>query len=220
MIFKKLNLYTHDLKVTQSFYCELLGFDLLKSDSNSFTLACGQTEFTFSYSAEAFYYHYAINLPIQVFESAFHHFSNLVKFIPDPDTGQDIIEHKGWGAQAFYFMDPVGNIGEFISHKTLAVDSGPSFTKQSILGICEIGWPVASIDQTFKYLEHLGLTQFSGDLHRFCAAGDARGLFILVNEMEKKWFPTDIPAKNFPWVAEVEINGNLKSISSEQVSGS
>ena len=34
------------------------------------------------------------------------------------------------------------------------------------------------------------IQKFSGDFERFCAVGDDNGLFILVNNKLKKWFPT------------------------------
>ena len=47
MKIRKLKLFTHKLELEKTFYAQTLGFEIIKSNSNYFTLKVGWTELTF-----------------------------------------------------------------------------------------------------------------------------------------------------------------------------
>jgi hypothetical protein len=60
-----------------------------------------------------------------------------------------------------------------------------------ILEISEIGIPVDNIQRAHKLLSlHGELDIYDGGFQRFCAIGDAHGLFICIDKNVKDWFPT------------------------------
>jgi hypothetical protein len=55
------------------------------------------------------------------------------------------------------------------------------------------------VAEAFQTLPRLAaIPRFWGDFHQFCAAGDEHGLFIIVDQARKTWFPIDTPARAFP----------------------
>jgi len=104
---------------------------------------------------------------------------------------KEIIDFSNWNAKAIYFYDLDKNIVEFIARKSLRLNSSSKFSSNSILNISEIGLVTNEIQNTFHRLNKIqNIEVFSGDFERFCALGDDNGLFIMVNDNLKKWFPT------------------------------
>lgn len=214
MLIKTLKFYTSKLEELKHFYCTILAFPILKSEKHFFTFQCGGTEFTFAHSKEDSQYHYAIHIALQHFEQAYAYYQSKIDLLLDPDTKLNIIEHNHWNARAIYFLDPAGNIGEFIAHKSYKASVGDHFEVESIIGINEIGIPTSDVGNCFKIVsENYQLPKFSGNLKQFCAAGDPEGLFIFVSENEKKWFPTEDLAKAFPWEAQIQFEEKQLSFS-------
>lgn len=209
MKIKTLLLYTADLQKQKDFYTEVLNLLLLKETSDSFTVQVGSSALTFQAHAEPpaekHYYHFAFNIPANQIKEGLAWLKNKgIEIIKDGDN--EIIDFKNWNAEAVYFFDPAGNILELIARKKLDNASDQAFGAPSILNISEIGWPVENVRKTFDYVNaKYQMERYSGDLQRFCAAGDEEGLFILVDEAQKLWYPTEIPAKHFPWIVNGEI---------------
>jgi len=203
MQIKSLELYTEPIKAQKDFYAEVLDLPLLDAKDDSFALQIGKSQLRFTESPTKHYYHFAFNIPSFQTQEALEWLK--AKKIPIlKEGGNEIIDFVNWNAEAVYFFDPAGNIVEFIARKNLAIPSEGPFGVQSILNISEIGMPVANVQETFDfYSEKYGLEKYSGDLNRFCAAGDEHGLIIIVDEAQKKWYPTEIPAKAFPMNLEI-----------------
>ena len=59
-----------------------------------------------------------------------------------------------------------------------------------LVGIAEIGLATTGVELIFRKLNKtLGLEKFTGNYHTFCATGDDRGLFIIIDYTRKDWFP-------------------------------
>jgi catechol-2,3-dioxygenase len=58
MKIRKLKLFTNNLKTEKVFYSQTLGFEILKDNSNSFTIKMGWSELTFEKSEKEYKYHY------------------------------------------------------------------------------------------------------------------------------------------------------------------
>ena len=199
-----LKLKSKNLEKQRLFYSNTLGFEVLESNPEAFTIKAGASTLTFEATTGEQYYHFAFNIPSFQIQEALDWTKKRVNILPY--EGQEIIDFINWNAEAFYFFDEDQNIVEFIGRKNLSYPSDPNFSAQSILEISEVGLPSPHVGAAFQQLNReTGILKHSGDDERFCAAGDEHGLFIIVNETEKKWLPTEILAKAFPFELEFEV---------------
>ncbi len=63
MKIKELKLYTNRLQLEKEFYSKILGFEVIESNPNSFTLKIGLSELTFEESHKDYKYHYCFLIP-------------------------------------------------------------------------------------------------------------------------------------------------------------
>ncbi|MEM6686157.1 MAG: hypothetical protein AAF617_10265, partial [Bacteroidota bacterium] len=90
-----------------------------------------------------------------------------------------------------YFYDKDGNIVEFIARKDLDIHNTHRFSTADIISISEVG--IVSEDNEAIYHQINAMRPieiYDGSFDRFCVLGNAEGLFILVNNTKKKWYPT------------------------------
>lgn len=203
MKIKELRLYTDKLRLQKFFYTDVLAMPLLEESASHFGVKAGATNLFFE-SGESAYYHFAFNIPYNMTQSALEWVKSNVVILTD--EGTELIDFPNWNAKAIYFEDPAGNILEFIGREDVKVESHKSnFDPSDILNISEVGLPGNDPLALRKKLEeHLNIPHYSGDSPRFYAMGNPHGLFILVNQHEKKWYPTDIAAKAFPLKVTVQ----------------
>jgi catechol-2,3-dioxygenase len=206
MKIQTLTLYTSSLKNQLSFYRDTLGFEVLETNDSNFTLKTGSTRLTFISSENATPYHFAFNIPAYHEQEALNWLKQRVSIIKDEDL--EIMEFEDWQAKAVYFYDADHNIVEFISRQKITTEVPLPFTIQSVLSISEIGLVTDNIEPVYQKLDSLGVDVFDGNMHRFCAAGDDSGLFIIIDPNLKKWFPTGEKAYYSPFVIEIEIGEN------------
>ena len=185
------------------FYTETLGFPLAQASEDSFTLRIGASELEFRRGA-ASPYHYAINIPSNLFDLARVWLAARTPLLPMPDGG-DTMHWRAWNAHACYFRDPDGNIGELIARHNLAGDGAPNDGTAfepaiHLRGISEIGLALADVSASCQLIEEgLSLPVWdAGDGVRFRAMGGERGLLICVRRGHA-WFPTsDVLAEPAP----------------------
>lgn len=156
------------------------------------------------------YYHFAFNIPHNQLDSAkawLEPRCPLVKL----GNGEVIANFQNWDAHAFYFLDPAGNILEFIARHTLKNDREGGFNEKNILCASEIGVVspevVAAAD---KLCDGAGLTRYRSGSPEFTAVGDEQGLFIVV-KTGRRWFSSDRAAEVFE--ANAHLRGEVKTIS-------
>lgn len=191
--FIELKLETSRLKAQKHFYTELLQLPLIDEAAESFTCQIGSSRLRFVNGSFVSPFHFAINIPSNQIEAARQWLHPEITILPDGPN--EIVYFESWNAHAIYFSDADGNIVELIARHKLGLDSDNEFGSNSFLNISEIGMPCASIEDLFLALnKELYLPLYSGDYKRFCAAGTERGLFILVDQAKKQWFPTEIQA--------------------------
>lgn len=194
-----LQLNTNNLSKLYHFYINLLEFPLLKEQEEAFSFQTGETIFEFKKGPQKAYYHFAFNIPVGQIKSASNWLEQEKKIKVLPFQGNRIVNFKAWEAKALYFYDPAGNIVEFISREPLGIKSQEVFHANSIISVSEIGLPLMDVERIVQLLEEISKVEiYSGDRRRFCAIGDPKGLFILVDQAEKDWIPNDDPAIAFP----------------------
>jgi len=202
----QLTLQTPDIDVLVPFYHEILGFSLADRGDRHFTLRAGQTLLTFRQAGPQGYYHFAFNIPPGQIRDAQAWLKGRTTLLADGE--RTIIDFSNWNAEALYFMDPGGNIVELIARRNLSLTASTPFSMAAVQNVSEIGLPVADVGQTFRDLHRAtGINRYWGDDTHFCAAGDEHGLFIIVDQAAKTWYPTDRPARPAPLEAAFSAGG-------------
>ncbi len=190
MKIKELIIYTDKLNEQLDFYVDVLELQLLKRTSQSGSLKIGSSILTFKWKENVRPYHFAFNIPSNKENEALIWLKKRVKVLSF--EGNEIADFKNWNAKAIYFYDEDLNIVEFISRKDLRNYNKANFSSKSILNISEIGMATTQIEKTYYKLNEIQkIDVFDGNFERFCAVGNEEGMFILVNPIIKKWFPTD-----------------------------
>lgn len=189
MEISELRLKTHKLNSLRDFYAGTMEFSLLEDTDDHIVLDAGATRLMFEQDMSmAHYYHFAFNIPHNQFADAKAWLAQRTPLLTF--EGEDEIEWSAWDAQAVYFQDPAGNVGELIARRTLDNASDLPFSGQSIRRVSEIGLAVSDVPVTTELLvNRFDLPIYDGGGEIFCAMGDADGLLILV-KVGRPWFPT------------------------------
>lgn len=207
MEIKELILKAGSVSVLKNFYSNILDLNVETTGDREITIKAGSTKIKFTElknGSENPFYHFAFNIPENLFAEAKSWISERVDLIKSGD--EDEFDFKSWNAHSVYFYDPAGNIVELIARHNLKNSSIEKFSGNSILNVSEIGLPVRNVGGFFEKIKNeLQIPFFSGDGKTFTAAGNDDGLFIIVPE-GRKWFPDCPAAKIYP--VEIKISGD------------
>lgn len=213
MKIKKLTLSTSNLKGQIDFYRNTLGFKLFKRERKYAEFQIGNSIIRFESATESTPYHFAFNIPSFQEAEALQWLKGRVEILDY--EAEEIIPFESWNARAIYFYDRDKNIVEFIARRNLGFQEVSPFAAESVIEISEIGLPVEDIVPLHDHLQsEIGIPVYSGSTERFCAMGDERGLFILVNTNKKDfWFPTDDTPRASDFKMTIYNNGQLFNVS-------
>ncbi|SMO76095.1 VOC family protein [Solitalea koreensis] len=204
MIIQQLTIYTGRLKEQIEFYQHLLGLSLMAKTETSAEFKIGHTILMLLENSSATPYHFAINIPANKDEEALKWLKQRVKILAD--NGHDLIDFKSWNAKAMYFYDSDKNIVELIARKNLKTEMNEPFNQTHFLGISEIGLSVQNIEETYLAIKAIKeLSIYDGNFDKFCAVGDEQGLFIIIDQNKKGWFPTN----DFANTSNFKISGDI-----------
>ncbi|BDD10756.1 hypothetical protein FUAX_31880 [Fulvitalea axinellae] len=206
MIFRELKLFTTQLRKQEDFYTKTLGMTLLESEADNFKVLAGRSILEFEQSETATPYHFAFNIPSHSEAEAIEWLKKRVKILTDKQ-GTEIQDFVNWNAKSMYFYDTDRNIVEFIARRNLEYQTSTPFGGNSIVEISEIGVATSDIEPAFRFLENnLGVSIYDGSFEQFCATGEERALFILVNRNKKDWLPCGdkVYASGFHILVETE----------------
>ncbi len=207
MIFKEITFYSSDIKGQKKFYSCTLGFKIISEADNFFTVQAGNTLLSFVFREDATNYHFAFNIPCNQAVQALSWLKQRVTVLDH--KGYEIVPFVDWNAEAVYFYDNDKNIVEFIARKNLNNQANTLFSAQNVSEVSEIGLPVDNVESVFDSIRKKFPVQiYSGNLSQFCAAGDERGLFIIIDNNSKKWIPRDDDAFRSPFIVNLEFSGS------------
>ena len=208
MRIQKLKLYTNNLQLEREFYHTTLGFDIIASNSNLFTVKIGWSELTFEKSEEEHKYHYCFLIPSNKLIQAMEWMEKRVAII-ELENGKKTQRFETWNADSFYFYDASGNLAEFIVRHDLENARNSDFSISDVLCVNEIGMPTDDVEKSNNQLQNHFETEFwKGDQTRFGTNGSQEGLFLLPNYTVKDtWFPTSIRIKPEPFSVQFISNG-------------
>lgn len=205
MEIKEIVIQTDDLKGTENFYANVLGFELIKKEQNTIAFSAGNSMLSFIKSTNLNpKYHFAFNIPKNKLNEATIWLSSKVNLLLN-DENEIITEFGDWNAKAIYFYDNNNNIVEFITRFDLTNETEKKFDASSVLSISEIGIvandPMKLASQIMDK-NHLNYFEKGKQSENFISIGDDNGLFIIVKN-DRKWYPTEQKAEQH--VARIKI---------------
>ncbi|MBO0929768.1 VOC family protein [Fibrella aquatilis] len=132
----RLELAVNDLMATQQFYAHRLCLPMVNATYWSATFRVGWTELIFTQTQRPVAsYRFALNIPIYSLEQYQLWFD--LPYLSLDERGCRIAQFPNWQARAVCFLDPNGNIVEFIERQD-AVCTEPGAYFQ---GVSEVGGP-------------------------------------------------------------------------------
>jgi catechol-2,3-dioxygenase len=205
MEIKEIVIQTDDLKGTENFYANVLGFELIKKEQNTIAFLAGNSILSFIKSTNLNpKYHFAFNIPKNKLNEATIWLNSKVNLLLN-DENEIITDFGDWNAKAIYFYDNNNNIVEFITRFDLTNETEKKFDASSVLSISEIGIvandPMKLASQIMDK-NHLKYFEKGKQSENFISIGDDNGLVIIVKN-DRKWYPTEQKAEQH--VARVKI---------------
>jgi catechol-2,3-dioxygenase len=206
----RLRLSSHAVPKMASFYRDTLGLPVAPIEGDRISVTCGETVIEFAPAPDGTqpFYHFAFNIPHNKLDKAIEWMKPRHPLFVR-DDGDVVFHFERWDAHAVYFIDPSGNIVEFIARHTLKNDAPGSFDVGDILCASEIGVVTPDVDATADQLRRdLGLNNYKLASEAFCPVGDEHGLFI-VFKVGRIWLASKHGTKVFP--AHAHVRGELKA---------
>ena len=195
-LLRRLRLHTTTpLKTMREFYEGRLGFPVPAEGEDTITFRAGTTEITFVEAERGEtgdpFYHVAFNIPENKHAAS-------KAWLETSGVGVHKVAHfRHWNAHAVFFLDPAGNILEFIArHDLKNAASGGFDPAKDALCASEIAFIVKD-DEEFsgRLRKALGLPRFRGGP----SLGTDHGI-LLVFERGRKWYR---PAETYPAVVTI-----------------
>ena len=211
MNIKELTLYTKDLERQKEFYTRTLFLPIYKEFKDTVEFKVGTSILKFVFKKDATPYHYAINIPSNQETEALQWLKNHLDVLKY--NNDEIIDFKSWNAKSMYFYDNDKNIVEFIARRNLKIISSNIFSSKSFIEISEIGAPTDDIEFNYNFWnKNYALEIYDGNIEVFCAIGNERGLFIVINKNKKDWLPSGDKAYASDFKVKLEMNSTEAEI--------
>ena len=186
-------------------YVDTLGFGRRDpAEDDVFACRIGETTLRFTEAAAGMepFYHFALLVPGDRFDAAHDWLAQRVQLLDDPETASNVFSFDNWNALACYFLDPAGNIVEFIAHQGIGENGVKGhFSADEVVGFSELGLVTDDKMQSASALERqAGLTVFDGDVRapdRLAFVGE-RARTLILSPIGRGWLPTGRPAELHP----------------------
>ena len=198
-------LFSTQLENQKHFYKYILGLEQLADSPFEISFKVGVSVLTFRYKKEIKPSHLAFNIPPNAINEAERWLKKRLKIIPSGDG--NITNFERWKAKAIYFYDADQNIIEFIAREAIEAKKEADFSVSSLLSISEMAIATTHIETLYKMINDIKrIPIFDGNFSRFCALGDHNGLFILIDNTKKKWYPTNDEAFTSEFIIKGDYN--------------
>ncbi|MED1620021.1 VOC family protein [Bacillus pseudomycoides] len=205
MLISRVTLYSNALEEMKDFYLNKLDFQLLDSSEVSFSIQVGESELEFrkNNSNTKPFYHFAFNIPSNQFSEAKEWAKK--KVVLNVEDGEDEVYFSHSNAHSFYFMDPAGNIVEFISRHTISLESNEPFSVHSILNVSEMSMTTNQVLAVGNQLIEYGISVRDGETlsDGFHFMGE-NGVYLLLGPSGRRWFFSELDAEVHPLIIEVD----------------
>jgi len=208
---------TTPLSIMRKFYAETLSLRILVETEKVLTVEAGESVISFEYLAKVNYrpfYHFAFNIPENKIDQAFTWQRKRTPVVhPNPEFKPDQITHfTSWNAHSVFFLDPAGNLLEYIARHDLKNAAEGDFTPKDILYLSEIGFITEDVKATGEHLmKTLNMTEYRPGSSGFWPIGDELGLLLMIKKGNKWTSNPDQMNTTDVFKTEVKINTNEKN---------
>jgi catechol-2,3-dioxygenase len=176
----------------KAFYGKALDFGVIEETADTLTVEGGETRITFVKSAEmmdgrAPFYHFAFNIPENKILQALEWQKARTPMLPIPERNRaagyppEVVDYRHWNAHSIFFLDPAGNVVEYIARHDLKNGDSNPFAFTDILYASEIALVVDDVEATASRLADVtGVSPYRGGSDQFRAMGDEYGLVLVM----------------------------------------
>jgi hypothetical protein len=176
----------------KAFYGKTLELAILEEKADRFTIEAGETRITFVNSPDIVegrppFYHFAFNIPENKILKALEWQKARTPMLPIPERNRaagfppEVVDYSHWNAHSIFFLDPAGNVVEYIARHDLKNGDNNAFSWGDILYASEIGLIVDEVEATAARLKEVAdVTQYKGATDQFMAMGDEYGLLLIM----------------------------------------
>ncbi|WP_144569193.1 VOC family protein [Bacillus pseudomycoides] len=211
MLISRVTLYSNALEEMKDFYLNKLDFQLLHSSEMSFSIQVGECELEFrknNLNSKPFY-HFAFNIPSNQFSEAKEWAKK--KVVLNVEDGEDEVYFSRSNAHSFYFMDPAGNIVEFISRHTTSPESNEPFSVHSILNVSEMSMTTDQVLAVGNQLIEYGISVRDGEAlsDGFHFMGE-NGVYLLLGPSGRRCFFSALDAEVHPLLIEIDSEKQIE----------
>lgn len=207
MRFQRIELESHVPEELASFYEDILELPVASIASGCAIIA-GESvlEFRKAENESTPFYHFAFNIPENMLDRAMTWAEPKFPLLYHKKSKGPVVHFRSWNAHAVYFLDPAGNIVEFIAHHTMDNARSGAFSSSDILNVGEIGFVTPDVPALETQIhEAFGIDTYQSSSPVFAPVGNTHALFILAKQ-GRVWLPTDdVEAKTYP--AKVTASG-------------
>jgi catechol-2,3-dioxygenase len=198
----ELRLQTHTIAALEMFYGQSLGLPTQRN-GDELAIDAGTTRIVFTAVTEGKpFYHFAFNIPENKLESAIQWQKKRTELVRR--NNKDVVHFAKWNADSLFFLDPAGNLLEYIARHDLKNAATGDFSAADILYASEIGLVVDDIPKTVAAAKaQLNLGIYRDNSQSFASIGNEHALLVVVKR-NRKWFPArKRSAKVFPLTATI-----------------
>jgi hypothetical protein len=147
----------------KAFYGKTLELAILEEKADRFTIEAGETRITFVNSPDIVeggppFYHFAFNIPENKILKALEWQKARTPMLPIPERNRaagfppEVVDYSHWNAHSI-FLDPAGNVVEYIARHDLKNGDNNAFSWGDILYASEIGLIVDDAETTAARLK-------------------------------------------------------------------
>jgi catechol 2,3-dioxygenase-like lactoylglutathione lyase family enzyme len=140
----------------KEFYGKTLDLRLLDERDDRFTVEAGETRITFVSSADKVdgrppFYHVAFNIPENKIVKALEWQKARSPILSIPERNRaagfpaEVVDYQHWNAHSVFFLDPAGNVLEYIARHDLKNPDNAPFGWSDILYVSEIALVVDDV---------------------------------------------------------------------------
>jgi hypothetical protein len=180
------------MEAMKTFYGKTLDLGIADQRADRFSVMAGETRLTFVQTGDTNegrppFYHFAFNIPENKIVKALEWQKARTPLLAIPQANRadgyppEVVDYRHWNAHSIFFLDPAGNVVEYIARHDLKNGDSHPFGFTDILYASEIGLIVDDVASTATALKDLaGVASYRGASDQFAAIGDEYGLLLVM----------------------------------------
>ena len=180
------------MNAMKAFYGKTLDLRITDERAERFTVEAGETLITFVSSPgvageRAPFYHFAFNIPENKIVQALEWQKARTPMLPIPERNRaagyppEVVDYSHWNAHSIFFLDPSGNVVEYIARHDLKNGDRAPFGWADILYASEIGLVVDDVAAAAATLKDAAaVSEYKASSDQFAAMGDEYGLLLVM----------------------------------------